>query len=272
MIDRYAVMGCPITHSKSPEIHMLFASQTDQALTYEAIHVAPGCFEKAIGEFRRTSGLGLNITLPYKEEAWVLAEDLTERARIARAVNTFVLGEHRVLGDNTDGIGLVRDLTKRCQVDLDGARILLLGAGGAARGVIGPLISAGAAPLVVANRTLPKAQKLADEFLGCLTAVPLCSIPTDREFSIIINSTSVAVNGEKLNLPASLLGPDTICYDMMYGLQPTEFLQWGEALGGKTFDGLGMLVEQAAESFFLWRKVRPDTSSVLSTIRAKIER
>jgi shikimate dehydrogenase len=269
-MDQYAVMGNPVAHSKSPQIHALFAAQTRQDMTYRAILVKPGGLADAVAEFASSGGRGLNITVPFKEDAWALATQLSARAERAGAVNTLVLhhsGEH--YGDNTDGAGLVRDLRDNHGARLQQARVLLVGAGGAARGVIEPLLQERPQLLVIANRTAGKAVELARSFCD-LGYVEGCGLPDleGQMFDIVINATAASLSGEVPELPCSILTPQSWCYDMMYGDRPTAFMEWSLARGAaRALDGLGMLVEQAAESFYLWRKVRPDTAAVIAALR-----
>ena len=269
-MDTYAVMGNPIAHSKSPRIHSLFAAQTGQQLEYTAILVEPGNFANAVAEFQSQGGKGLNITVPFKQEAWALAGKRSERAQRAGAVNTLVLDEPGTyFGDNTDGAGLVRDLLVNHEATLAGKRLLLVGAGGAARGVIEPLLNEKPALLVIANRTPEKAVDLARSFcdLGHTEGCGL-DTPEGQDFDIIINATAASLTGDVPALPASIITAESWCYDMMYADQPTAFMNWAAEQGAqKIMDGLGMLVEQAAESFYLWRGVRPDTAAVISELR-----
>jgi len=270
MTDRYAVMGNPVAHSKSPHIHTLFAHQTGQDIEYSAILVEPGGLAGAVEEFHSSGGRGLNITVPFKAEAWTLAARRSERAEMAGAVNTLVLdstGEYS--GDNTDGAGLVRDLTLNHGCTLTGQRVLLVGAGGAAQGVIEPLLAEQPALLVVANRTAAKAVELARRFceLGRIEGGGL-DAPEGQSFDAIINATAASLSGTVPALPASVVSAATWCYDMMYSDEPTAFVHWGREHGAAhSLDGLGMLVEQAAESFYLWRDVRPDTGPVIAALR-----
>ena len=269
---RYAVMGNPIQHSKSPRIHSLFAQQTGQNIEYSAIQVDPGGLEQAIGNFQASGGKGLNITVPFKRTAWELMDELSERARLAGAVNTILFRNGSSYGDNTDGIGLVRDIRDNHRIDLRGKNILLLGAGGAARGVLEPLLAENPARLVIANRTPDRAKSLAREF-GELGEVSGCGLPAlmGQRFELVINATAASLAGEIPPLPVNLLTGDSYCYDMMYGMEPTPFMRWAEQHGAaKTVDGLGMLVEQAAESFYLWRGVRPVTGAVINTLRHEL--
>jgi len=270
--DRYGVFGNPIGHSKSPLIHRRFAAQTGQDLSYEALLTPLDDFPGFARAFF-VEGLGGNVTVPFKEQAYRLADELSERARRAGAVNTLKkLDDGRLLGDNTDGAGLVRDLTVNAGLDLSGQRILLLGAGGAVRGVLEPLLAHNPQALVIANRTVAKAEQLAREFadLGPVAASGFdwLSEPVD----LIINGTSASLSGELPPIAASLIQPGhTVCYDMMYGKQATAFNRWAAEQGAACcLDGLGMLVEQAAEAFYLWRGVRPDSAPVLAELRQQL--
>jgi shikimate dehydrogenase len=271
MTDHYAVMGNPIAHSKSPRIHTLFAEQTGQDLEYSAILVEPGHFVEAVAAFHARGGRGLNITVPFKQDAWTLASRRSERAERAGAVNTLVLeesGEH--FGDNTDGAGLVRDLLHNHGSGIEGRRLLLVGAGGAARGVLEPLLDERPALLVIANRTPGKAVDLARRFceLGRVEGGGFDALE-GQTFDLVINATAAGLSGTVPDLPASVVGAGTWCYDMMYADEPTAFVRWSTARGAaRALDGLGMLVEQAAESFCLWRGVRPDTAPVIAALRA----
>ncbi len=271
-MDRYAVIGHPIKHSQSPFIHGCFAEQTGERLDYERLLAPLDDFAGTLARFADEGGKGCNITVPFKTQALELAGELTERARLAGAVNTLHLqADGRWLGDNTDGAGLVLDL-KRLGVPLAGARILLLGAGGAARGALAPLLAEQPAELVIANRTQARADELAQRFghLGHIISAPLET--PGIGFDVIINSTSASLQGEALALDAAVCHPGTRVYDMMYGREETVFLAWARELGLKhRHDGLGMLVGQAAESFYLWRGVRPDMMPVLTALRARLE-
>jgi shikimate dehydrogenase len=263
MTDRYAVFGHPIAHSKSPQIHAAFARQTGQDMTYEAILVPLDGFADSMAQFIAAGGRGANVTVPFKEEAFRLASRLNPRARRAGAVNTLVF-EDGVLGDNTDGAGLVADLTRNLHCTLAGRRILLLGAGGAARGVIEPLLDQSPAELVIANRTIDRAQELAELFDRGVRACGFDAL--DEPFDLVINATAASLAGELPPLSPRVFTPDTLAYDMMYG-RDTPFLAFARMHGAATADGLGMLVEQAAEAFWLWRGVRPDTASVIAALR-----
>ncbi len=268
-MDQYAVMGHPIGHSKSPKIHTLFAAQTQQPLEYRAILVDPGTFPASVDQFRQAGGRGLNITVPFKQEAWAYADQRSSRAERAGAVNTLIFADDgKAYADNTDGVGLVRDLQINHQAKLAGKRILLLGAGGAARGVLQPLLATQPARLVIANRTSKKAFDLAQSFaeLGPVSGGGFEDLL--GSFDVIINATAAGLADQVPLLSETVLAADCCCYDMMYGDCPTAFVRWARAHGaGSALDGLGMLVEQAAESFFLWRGLHPDTQAVISALR-----
>jgi len=270
MTDRYAVIGNPIGHSKSPLIHAAFARQTGQTLEYGRILGDPGHFAADVRRFFGEGGKGLNVTVPFKEEAWRLCEERTDRAETAGAANTLTpLPGGRLRGDNTDGVGLVRDLTDNNSYDLTGKRLLLLGAGGASRGVVRPLLEAGPAALVIANRTAGKALELAAKVrrFGPVAGCGLEDL-AGRHFDLIVNGTSAGLGGAVPVLPDDCLAPGGWTYDMLYGDEPTAFCRWGASHGAvRALDGLGMLVEQAAESFWIWRGVRPETAPVIGQLR-----
>lgn len=267
--DRYAVFGNPVEHSKSPFIHARFAGQTDQQLLYTAELVETGDFENAVARFAENNGKGLNVTVPFKQEAWHLATRRSERAQRAGAVNTLVInavGDY--FGDNTDGIGLVRDLHKNHGLQLSDRDILVVGAGGAVRGVIEPLLEQRPASLTIANRTREKAVQLAADFsdLGNIRGCGLDEFGTDS-YDVIINGTSASLSGELPALAETLIAANTFCYDMMYATEPTPFMQWASQHGAiQVVDGKGMLVEQAAESFRIWRGVEPETGPVIEAL------
>ncbi len=269
-VDAYGVMGNPIAHSKSPQIHTLFAQQTQQAMSYSAIYVELGSFPEAVKQFVRDGGKGFNITVPFKQEAWAMADERSERAEFAGAVNTIAVREDGSLyGDNTDGIGMVRDITVNHGCAIQGKRVLVLGAGGAVRGVLGPLLAEKPASLVVANRTVERAFELAELFKskGTITACGFNDL-AGHQFDLVINGTSASLQGELPPLPEHIIAPAAWCYDMMYGANPTPFMLWANLHGAAhALDGLGMLVEQAAEAFLLWRGVRPQTIPVIKSIR-----
>lgn len=279
---RYGVIGNPIAHSRSPQIHQAFAAQENISLSYERILAEPAQFEAVVRAFAAAGGLGLNVTVPFKEKAVALAGQVSERARLAGAANTLIFGPDSIQADNTDGVGLVRDLRERGQVRLDGAHVVLIGAGGAARGVIEPVLQAGAQSLVIINRTLSKATEL----IGLLAEQPLAagrqlsalsfeqagalnSLPNgDGSATLLINATAASLDGSRLPLPDTLLSAARLAYDMVYSDQPTAFMTQARNAGcPQVMDGLGMLVEQAAESFRLWHGMRPDTGPVFKLLR-----
>lgn len=270
MTDRYAVIGNPVAHSKSPQIHAAFAQQTGQQLEYTSLFVEIGQLADAVAEFQQNQGKGLNITVPFKQDAWALSTELSERAQRAGAVNTLILrAEGDYYGDTTDGVGLVTDLIKNHDLNLNNKRILILGAGGAVRGVLEPILNECPTELVIANRTVSKAGQLAEDFnkLGKISASSFEAL-ADRQFDLIINGTSASLAGELPPLPDGILTTKACVYDMMYAAKATPFMLWGEQQdAAQCFDGLGMLVEQAAESFYLWRGVRPETSTVIQQLR-----
>lgn len=268
--DRYAIIGHPVAHSKSPFIHAAFAAQTGQNLTYERLLAPLDGFASTVRTFVEQGGKGLNVTLPFKLEAHALADSLTERARSAGAVNTLKVSDGKLLGDNTDGAGLVTDIERNAGVALGGKRILLLGAGGAARGAILPLLTAKPAALTIANRSLEKAAGLAREFAAFATIEVCAFAALQGRFDVVINATSASLGNELPPVPAAIFGPATLAYDMMYGKEPTVFMNFARQQGATTRDGLGMLVEQAAESFYVWRGVRPETAKVFSELRAAL--
>lgn len=271
-LDHYAVMGNPIAHSKSPLIHAAFARQTHQAMDYQAILVdtAPGAFNEAVQQFQAQNGCGLNVTVPFKQDAWQLATQRTPRAERAGAVNTLWFSQGKIHGDTTDGAGLVRDILQNHRGEFAQQRVLILGAGGAVRGVLESILAEKPSCCVIANRTVAKAQELADVFasLGTVIGCAYEALP-GQQFDLVINGTSASLQGELPPLPADLLAKDAWCYDMMYAKTATIFMRWAQQHGAvRTLDGLGMLVEQAAESFFIWRGVRPETTEVIQQLRA----
>lgn len=273
-MDRYAVIGNPVAHSKSPLIHAAFARQTGQSMTYEALLAPLDGFAATVAEFRREGGCGLNVTVPFKLAAYALTQRHTPRAAAAGAANTLVFDARGMLADNTDGVGLVRDLTHNLATPLGGRRILLLGAGGAARGAVLPLLEQRPARLTIANRTTAKADALIELFRDHasdadvdLDASSFAAL-AGGEFDIIINATAASLSGQLPDLPNALYASATLAYDMMYAPDDTPFMATARRSGaGRIADGLGMLVEQAAESFFAWRGVRPDTRPVLASLR-----
>ncbi|MFL6577085.1 MAG: shikimate dehydrogenase [Povalibacter sp.] len=268
--DRYAVVGFPIKHSWSPFIHGMFAKQTNQALTYSRLEITPENFQTEVSAFFDEGGKGLNVTVPHKQAACLIARYKTPRAEIAGAVNTLVLQDDSLLGDNTDGAGLLTDLTRNLSMAIEGTRILLLGAGGAARGVLGPLLGAAPDYVEIANRDGNRALQLAEEFrlLGSVKGAGFDAITTTGTFDLILNATSASLQDTIPPIPPSVIGPATLCYDMAYGKGDTSFTRWAKNAGaGRAETGWGMLVEQAAESFYLWRGIKPDTKPVLEAVK-----
>lgn len=277
-IDRYAVVGHPIAHSKSPQIHTLFAQQTGQRLSYEKLLAPRDGFAETVQQFRAAGGKGLNVTVPFKLEAAALATRLTERAALAGAVNTLAFNDAEILGDNTDGAGLIRDLLHHWESAVTGKRVLLLGAGGAARGVVQPLLEQRPALLVIANRTVEKAHALQALFAAALAPALACSLHAGsfaelagQTFDLVINATASSLQDAAPPLPPGVYAAEALAYDMMYAAQPTAFMRAAQQQGvQRVSDGLGMLVEQAAESFYLWRGVRPETQAVLEILRQQM--
>ncbi len=270
--DLYAVVGHPISHSKSPRIHSLFACQTGEPVEYTAIQAPLDDFAGTVREFFARGGKGLNVTVPFKEQAWELADSRAVRAEKAGAANTLYCdSEGLLVADNTDGAGLVRDLVANHGVTLAGARILLLGAGGAVRGVLGPILQQQPAELTIANRTPARAEALAQLFADDAGATRLtaCGFDgPDQGYDLVINGTSASLQGDLPPISPNVISSETLVYDMMYSVQTTVFNQWALDQGAtRVFDGLGMLVEQAAESFRIWRGVTPETASVIAELR-----
>jgi shikimate dehydrogenase len=272
MSDLYAVFGNPIAHSKSPAIHASFAASAGQEMVYEARLAPVDGFPQAVAEFVATGGKGANVTVPFKEEAFRLATRLSERAARAGAVNTLAFNGAEIFGDNTDGAGLVHDITHNLGYSLGGRRVLLLGAGGASRGVIAPLLAEKPISLFIANRSADKAVLLAAAFSDVepVNAGSFADL-AGKCFDLVINATSASLAGASLPLPPGIFAPGALAYDMMYGKGETLFLQLAREQGAaRGADGLGMLVEQAAEAFFVWRGVRPPTTPVLADLRAQL--
>ncbi|HUW49455.1 MAG TPA: shikimate dehydrogenase [Sulfuricella sp.] len=271
MTDRYAVVGNPIGHSKSPLIHAEFARQTGQDITYTAMLAPLDGFAMAVKAFQAEGGRGLNVTVPFKQQAWKVATRLTDRAQLAEAVNTLKFeADGTILGDNTDGAGLTRDISENHGISFEGKRVLLMGAGGAARGVLLPLLLQKPAQLAIANRTPEKAVELARHFAsyGQIEGGSYARL-ADRQFDIVINATSASLSDQLPPLPPDVFAEGALAYDMMYGKGLTPFLQFAQANGAEHLaDGLGMLVEQAAESFLLWRGVRPLTQPVIARLKS----
>jgi shikimate dehydrogenase len=268
----YAVVGNPVAHSLSPRIHSEFARQTGEELSYEAIELPTDDFAGGIAELQHRGFRGVNVTVPFKREAWELCHSMTPRAEVAGAVNTLTLQADGIIhGDNTDGIGLIRDLVDNLKINLCGQKVLILGAGGAVRGVLEPLLALSPAKLSIANRNLDRARQLALDFTSFGNIEALAYTRLKREgYHLIINATAAGLSNQVPPISAAVLDPAGVCYDMMYKLNAaTAFVEWSVAQGVKqSYDGLGMLVEQAAEAFSLWRGKRPDTGQVMSLLRA----
>lgn len=266
-MDQYAVVGNPIAHSKSPSIHAHFAELTKQELAYSTLLGDEAEFENQVRDFFEKDGKGLNVTVPFKERAYAMCDILSQRAKQAGAVNTLLMAKNGDLfGDNTDGIGMVRDIVTNHGQSLTDKRILILGAGGAVRGVLEPVLFENPESVTIANRTLEKAQSLADQF-DCLAS---SFEALEGHFDIIINGTSASLSGSLPPLKGELINSETWCYDMMYGKGRTIFLQWAHEHGADGADGLGMLVGQAAEAFYLWRQIRPETASLVEVMRQQM--
>lgn len=267
--DRYAVIGYPVKHSRSPFIHGLFAKQTGQSLTYHLLEVPPAQLDVEVRRFFKEGGKGMNVTVPHKQAVAKLTQFQTPRAEFAGAVNTIILlQDGALLGDNTDGVGLLNDLKRNLRFELNDKRILLLGAGGAARGVLAPLLQEAPHELVIANRNVERAQQLVHEFdsLGNVQSAAFSAIEP-QVFDLIVNATAASLQGEMPELPTGIVGNETLCYDMAYGKDDTVFTAWAKRHGAAgAVQGWGMLVEQAAESFFLWRGMRPETKPVLEAL------
>ena len=268
MQKKYAVLGNPIAHSKSPQIHQAFAAQFNIELSYERILVPFNNLADTLKQFQHNGGLGVNITVPFKIEAVQLVKQKTERADKAGAVNTIKFNNDQWLGDNTDGIGLLHDLTQNLGINLTNKSILILGAGGATQGILLPLLTAKPNHIVIANRTLTTAEKLATDFkaAGNCSACDLNNLPK-QSFDLIISATSAGVKGEPIQLPSYIINKNTHCYDLAYGDSAQPFLTWAKQQGTHhCYDGLGMLVEQAAEAFYIWHNIRPETKSVIKSL------
>ena len=267
----YGLFGYPVQHSWSPFIHGMFAKQTGQDMEYRLFESPPERFRSEVLEFFRAGGSGVNVTVPHKRAATDLVNELTPRAQVANAINTIVRRDESLVGDNTDGAGLHADLTRNLRLNFSSPRILLLGAGGAARGALGPLLDLKPRLLIVANRTKERAVEIAEDFayLGPVSGCEFAKLENQR-FDLIVNATSASLRGDVPAIPAGVVDSLTTCYDMAYGSGDTAFVTWAKARGaGRAEQGWGMLVEQAAEAFFLWRGVRPDTAPVLAALRAR---
>ncbi len=267
-LDHYAVFGDPINHSKSPFIHHQFAEQTGQKILYTAQQVPAKLFNSQLRNFFNQGGKGINCTVPLKELAYQAVDHVTHRAQYAKAVNTIIQQtDGSLLGDNTDGIGLMIDITQNHHVSLKASNILILGAGGATRGILAPLFEQTPQQIIIANRTILKAQQLALEFDNAIpiTGCGFSEIP-EQKFDLILNATSASLSNQLPPLSTSLMNSQTTCYDLAYSQKPTPFVLWGQQFTNKSLDGLGMLVEQAAEAFYLWRGTRPETKPVIEAL------
>ena len=268
----YAVFGNPIAHSQSPLVHSLFAKQVGIDLEYRAIQVDIGGFEQAVSGFQANGGNGLNVTVPFKLNAWKIADELTDRAQLAGAVNTLFFQDNRIKGDNTDGAGLVKDIELNLNATLSDSKILVIGAGGAVRGVLAPMLEKQPESVTISNRTKGKADALVEMFAdyGTVSSTTLEQANLDR-YDIVINATSTGIHGEVPSVSPQVFRGVSLVYDMMYGKNPTKFMQWaGQNSGAQISDGLGMLIEQAAESFNIWHGVMPQTSAVIGAVRSKL--
>ena len=261
-VAHYAVIGNPIEHSKSPDIHLLFADQTGEQLNYEKILADENKFSQTVTEYFSSGGKGLNVTVPFKNDACEFVDELTDYAKNAGAVNTIYKDENdKFIGTNTDGIGLLRDLKKTLRVQIINKKILIIGAGGATQGIVEPLLNEKPAELMIANRTVSKAETIAKQFasFGNISSCSLNDIPK-QIYDLVLHATSAGLQGSNVELPVEIIGPNTCCYDLLYSDQDTPFMSWAKNNNaGKVVDGFGMLLEQAAEAFYLWRGMRPDT-------------
>ena len=265
MTDKYAVIGNPISHSKSPQIHAEFAKQTNQDISYKPILAPLDEFEVTVRRLIDDGYKGVNVTVPFKLQAFLLSDTLSPNAQSADAANTLILNRKNIQGHNTDGVGLINDVTKNLGIKLQGKRVLLLGAGGAAEGVFQPILEQNPAILVVANRTLEKAQKMVNKSPNKASASTFVAL--QGQFDIVINATSTGISDTALPIPSSIFATECLAYDMMYGRE-TPFMKLAKENGAQVADGLGMLVEQAAEAFYLWRGVRPATAPVIKMMRS----
>lgn len=271
-MDQYIVIGNPIAHSKSPQIHTDFATQTQEQLVYQQLLVEIGQFSQAVDQFRHQGGLGANVTVPFKLDAYHYATTLTDRARAAGAVNTLKFNrDGTVLGDNTDGVGLIHDIVQNQQQVIQGKRVLILGAGGATRGVILPMLAQQPAYLMIANRTKENAQSLAQYFADEGHEINAGGYDDIQgHYDVVINATSAGLFAQAPAISGQVFAPNAFAYDMVYAKEPTPFMLLAQQHGATTADGLGMLVEQAAESFYLWRGVRPETKMILEKLRQRL--
>jgi shikimate dehydrogenase len=272
-VDHYAVIGNPIKHSKSPDIHLLFADQTGENIAYEKIFADKDKFSLIVTEFFANGGKGLNVTVPFKKDACKFVDELTDYAKHARAVNTIYTNEiGNFIGANTDGIGLLRDLKKTLRIQIAYKKILIIGAGGATQGIVEPLLNEQPDELVIANRTASKADVIAKQFkvFGDAKSCALTEIPK-QNFDLVLHATSAGLQGNNVELPVEIIGPSTCCYDLLYSNHDTPFMQWAKLHNaGSVVDGFGMLLEQAAEAFYLWRGKRPDTAMAYHYFRPEL--
>ncbi len=266
MTDKYAVIGNPVAHSKSPQIHAAFAKQTGQDISYEAILAPLDEFEVTVRRLIDDGYKGVNVTVPFKLQAFLMSDTLSPLAQSADAANTLVLNRKNIQGHNTDGIGLINDIRKNLGIALQSKRVLILGAGGAAEGVFQPILEEKPALLVVANRTLDKAQKMVNKAPNKANACTFEALQ-NQQFDIVINATSTGLSDTALPIPSSIFAKNCLAYDMMYGHE-TPFMAQARVTGAQVADGLGMLVEQAAEAFYIWRGVRPQTAQVIAMLRS----
>jgi len=272
-LDQYAVIGNPIEHSKSPDIHLLFADQTGERLSYEKILTDEDKFSQVVTKFFINGGKGMNVTVPFKNDACQFVDELTEYAKHAGAVNTIYKNESgNFIGANTDGIGLLRDLKKTLRLQLLNKKILIIGAGGATQGIVEPLLNENPSELIIANRTVSKAEAITEQFksFGKVSSCSLTEIPK-QNFDLILHATSAGLRDDNVELPAAIISANTCCYDLLYSDQDTPFMQWAKShKAGKVVDGFGMLLEQAAEAFYLWRGKRPDTGMAYHYFRPDV--
>lgn len=271
--DRYAVIGNPIEHSKSPDIHLLYADQTGELLSYEKILADENSFKSVVEEFFDHGGKGLNVTLPFKNAAYEFVDELSDYAKHASAVNTIYKNSTgKYIGANTDGIGLLRDLKKTLRLRLQKKKILIVGAGGATQGIVEPLLNENPAELLIANRTVSKAEKITKQFekFGRISSCALNEIPK-QVYEVVLHATSAGLHGKNIELPSEIISPTTCCYDLIYSDQDTPFMQWAKQHDAEyVIDGFGMLLEQAAEAFYIWRGKRPDTGMAYHYFRPEI--
>ena len=267
--EKYGVIGDPISHSRSPEIHKLFALQSNEKINYESYHVTTENLGKFIDNFRQNGGKGLNITLPHKIVAMDFVDKLSQNAIEAKAINTIIFEDHATIGDNTDGAGLITDLCNNFKIEIKNKKILVLGAGGAARGIIGPLIRQNPSHLEIANRSVTNAEIISKDLSGefIIKTCDLEDLNKKESFDLIINAISFDAQNNDIKLPKNIISNSTMCYDLSYGSSPTQFMLWAMKNDAEcAIQGWGMLIEQAAESYLLWKKIRPDTTEILEQL------